>query len=98
MSFLDASSASHAGPKVTSISPLEYYSKLNGLSCGNDVLIQHIMSNISNEIKGNTNINQTIKFNKPTDWFMYGVQLMEQHHKALDRKSSKKITSFEIFS
>ncbi|CAI4434594.1 BTE_collapsed_G0016530.mRNA.1.CDS.1 [Saccharomyces cerevisiae] len=97
LKFLDASSASHAGPKVTSISPLEYYSKLNGLSCGNDVLIQHIMSNISNEIKGNTNINQTIKFNKPTDWFMYGVQLMEQHHKALDRKSSKKLLPLKYF-
>ena len=89
LKFLDASSASHASPKVTSISPLEYYAKLNGLSCGNDVLIQHIMSNISNEIKENTNITRTNKFNKPTDWFMYGVHLMEQHHKTLDRKSSK---------
>ncbi|CAD6622193.1 HN1_G0002570.mRNA.1.CDS.1 [Saccharomyces cerevisiae] len=89
LKFLDASSASHASPKVTSISPLEYYAKLNGLSCGNDVLIQHIMSNISNEVKEDTNITQTIKSNKPTDWFMYGIHLMEQHHKALNCKSSE---------
>ncbi|CAI4065051.1 uncharacterized protein SKDI_09G2030 [Saccharomyces kudriavzevii IFO 1802] len=92
LKFLDASSASHNSPKVTSMPPLDYYAKLNGLQCGNDVLIQHIMSGISSDVKDNANTSQSIKFDKPTDWLMYGVLLMEKHHKTLDRASSNSLS------
>ncbi|EHN02675.1 YER184C-like protein [Saccharomyces cerevisiae x Saccharomyces kudriavzevii VIN7] len=83
LKFLDATSAGRNDPRVTSMPPLEYYAKLNGLICGDDALIQHIMSNISGDIKERTNSSQNLKLEKPTDWFMYGVLLMEEHHNTL---------------
>ncbi|CAI4561125.1 CPI_1c_G0030790.mRNA.1.CDS.1 [Saccharomyces cerevisiae] len=69
---------------ITSISPFDFYAKVNSLQCGHDELLRHILTNISTFLDGDTNVLRLANFSNPSSGFVNAIHLIEEHHTVLN--------------
>ncbi|CAI4863731.1 CQS_1a_G0057260.mRNA.1.CDS.1 [Saccharomyces cerevisiae] len=88
LKYIDVSSVNYlSSVEVTTISPFERYAKLNNLHCGNEKLLQHILSDISSFLDNNTSILKAADYRSPINGLMNAILLMGEHHKKLNAMS-----------